>query len=112
VAFQAFLLLEVPLAVSEERTINFRTMGYEPSWLSRRRRKARVGAVSASRCNGKCLFVMPTESDLGVITKSIAAQALGKREGPQARGWENHQPWSGSHFPRCSKGPIRQKLLT
>jgi type III restriction enzyme len=31
-AFQAFLLPEAPLAVSEERTINFKTMGYEPSW--------------------------------------------------------------------------------
>ena len=33
VAFQAFLLPEAPLAVSEERTINFKTMSYEPSWL-------------------------------------------------------------------------------
>jgi type III restriction enzyme len=32
-AFQAFLLPEAPLAVSEERTINFKTMSYEPSWL-------------------------------------------------------------------------------
>jgi len=33
VAFQALLLPEAPLAVSEERTINFKTMGYEPGWL-------------------------------------------------------------------------------
>ena len=32
-AFQGFLLPESPLAVSEERTINFKTMSYEPSWL-------------------------------------------------------------------------------
>jgi type III restriction enzyme len=32
-AFQTFLLPEAPLAVSEERTINFKTMSYEPSWL-------------------------------------------------------------------------------
>jgi type III restriction enzyme len=32
-AFQAFLLPELALAVSDEYTINFRTMGYEPSWL-------------------------------------------------------------------------------
>ena len=32
-AFQALLLPESPLAVSEERAINFQTMGYEPSWL-------------------------------------------------------------------------------
>jgi type III restriction enzyme len=32
-AFQALLLPESPLAVSEERTINFKTMSYEPSWL-------------------------------------------------------------------------------
>jgi type III restriction enzyme len=32
-AFQAFLLPEAPLAVSEERTINFKRMSYEPSWL-------------------------------------------------------------------------------
>lgn len=32
-AFQAFLLPDAPLAVSEERTINFKTMSYEPSWL-------------------------------------------------------------------------------
>lgn len=31
-AFQAFLLPASALAVSEERTINFKTMGYEPSW--------------------------------------------------------------------------------
>ena len=33
VAFQAFLLPQAPLAVSEERAINFKTMSYEPSWL-------------------------------------------------------------------------------
>lgn len=33
VAFQSFLLPEAPLAVSKERTINFKTMLYEPSWL-------------------------------------------------------------------------------
>jgi type III restriction enzyme len=33
VAFQSFLLPEAPLAVSEDRTINFKTMGYEPGWL-------------------------------------------------------------------------------
>ena len=32
-AFQAFLLPDAPLAVSEERTVNFKTMSYEPSWL-------------------------------------------------------------------------------
>jgi type III restriction enzyme len=32
-AFQGFLLPESPLAVSEERTINFKTMSYEPGWL-------------------------------------------------------------------------------
>ena len=32
VAFQAFLLPESMLTVSEERTINFKTMSYEPSW--------------------------------------------------------------------------------
>ena len=32
-AFQAFLLPEAPLAVTEERTINFKSMSYEPSWL-------------------------------------------------------------------------------
>jgi type III restriction enzyme len=32
-AFQTFLLPEAPLAVSEERTINFKTMLYEPGWL-------------------------------------------------------------------------------
>lgn len=32
-AFQAFLLPDAPLAVSEERTINFKAMSYEPSWL-------------------------------------------------------------------------------
>ena len=33
VAFQAFLLPESVLAVSEVRAINFKTMVYEPSWL-------------------------------------------------------------------------------
>ncbi|MEI7939692.1 MAG: hypothetical protein WCK27_23670, partial [Verrucomicrobiota bacterium] len=33
IAFQTFLLPEASLAVSEERTINFKTMSYEPSWL-------------------------------------------------------------------------------
>jgi len=33
VAFQALLVPESPLAVSEERAINFGTMGYEPGWL-------------------------------------------------------------------------------
>ena len=33
VAFQTFLLPDAPLAVSEERSINFKTMSYEPSWL-------------------------------------------------------------------------------
>ena len=32
-AFQLFLLPEAPLAVSEQRAINFKTMSYEPSWL-------------------------------------------------------------------------------
>ncbi|MFZ1507860.1 MAG: DEAD/DEAH box helicase family protein [Anaerolineae bacterium] len=32
-AFQAFLLPQSVLAVSDEVAINFRTMGYEPSWL-------------------------------------------------------------------------------
>jgi len=32
-AFQAFLLPGTPLAVSDEKVINFRTMSYEPSWL-------------------------------------------------------------------------------
>ncbi|MCX6907083.1 MAG: DEAD/DEAH box helicase family protein, partial [Verrucomicrobia bacterium] len=32
-AFQAFLLPESALAVSKERAINFKTMGYEPNWL-------------------------------------------------------------------------------
>lgn len=32
-AFQAFLLPESMLAVSDERAINFKTMSYEPSWL-------------------------------------------------------------------------------
>ncbi|MFZ2640823.1 MAG: DEAD/DEAH box helicase family protein [Verrucomicrobiia bacterium] len=32
-AFQSFLLPESALAVSEDRAINFKTMGYEPSWL-------------------------------------------------------------------------------
>ncbi|MDA8239812.1 MAG: hypothetical protein M0Z67_05495 [Nitrospiraceae bacterium] len=32
-AFQAFLLPDSMLAVSDERTINFKTMAYEPSWL-------------------------------------------------------------------------------
>jgi type III restriction enzyme len=32
-AFQTFLLPEAPLTVSEERTINFKTMSYESSWL-------------------------------------------------------------------------------
>ncbi|HXR04919.1 MAG TPA: DEAD/DEAH box helicase family protein [Verrucomicrobiae bacterium] len=33
VAFQSFLLREAPLAVTDERAINFKTMLYEPSWL-------------------------------------------------------------------------------
>jgi type III restriction enzyme len=33
VAFQAFLLPESMLTVSEDRAINFKTMSYEPSWL-------------------------------------------------------------------------------
>ena len=33
IAFQAFLLPESMLTVGEERTINFKTMSYEPSWL-------------------------------------------------------------------------------
>jgi type III restriction enzyme len=33
VAFQTFLLPEAALAVSEERTMNFKSMSYEPSWL-------------------------------------------------------------------------------
>jgi type III restriction enzyme len=32
VAFQSFLLPEAPLAVTDERAINFKTMLYEPSW--------------------------------------------------------------------------------
>ena len=32
-AFQTFLLPQAPLAVTSERTINFKTMSYEPSWL-------------------------------------------------------------------------------
>jgi type III restriction enzyme len=32
-AFQAFLLPQSELTVSDEYAINFRTMGYEPSWL-------------------------------------------------------------------------------
>jgi len=32
-AFQMFLLPQAPLSVSGQRTINFKTMGYEPSWL-------------------------------------------------------------------------------
>ena len=32
-AFRQFLLLGSALAVSDERTINFKTMNYEPSWL-------------------------------------------------------------------------------
>jgi type III restriction enzyme len=32
-AFQMFLLPESSLTVSDERGINFKTMGYEPSWL-------------------------------------------------------------------------------
>lgn len=32
-AFQAFLLPESPLAVSEQRSLNFKTMLYEPGWL-------------------------------------------------------------------------------
>ena len=31
--FQRFLLPESPLTVSDARTINFKTMSYEPSWL-------------------------------------------------------------------------------
>ena len=33
VAFQAFLLPQSELVVSDEYAINFKTMGYEPSWL-------------------------------------------------------------------------------
>ncbi len=33
VAFQGWLMPESSLAVSEERSVNFKTMGYEPSWL-------------------------------------------------------------------------------
>jgi type III restriction enzyme len=33
IAFQSFLLPGAPLAVSDERAINFKTMLYEPSWL-------------------------------------------------------------------------------
>ena len=33
IAFQTFLLPESTLTVGEERSINFRTMSYEPSWL-------------------------------------------------------------------------------
>ena len=33
IAFQAFLLPESTLTVGEERSINFKTMSYEPSWL-------------------------------------------------------------------------------
>ncbi|MEY2429129.1 MAG: type restriction enzyme, partial [Verrucomicrobiota bacterium] len=32
-AFQSFLLPESPLAVTEQRSINFKTMAYEPSWV-------------------------------------------------------------------------------
>jgi type III restriction enzyme len=32
-AFQTFLLPQAPLAVTSQRTINFKTMSYEPSWL-------------------------------------------------------------------------------
>jgi hypothetical protein len=32
-AFQMFLLPESSLIVSDERGINFKTTGYEPSWL-------------------------------------------------------------------------------
>jgi hypothetical protein len=31
--FQALLLPQAPLAVSEERSLNFKTMGYEPGWF-------------------------------------------------------------------------------
>ena len=33
--------------------------------------KRAVGTVCASRSNGKCLFVMPTEGDFSVITKAM-----------------------------------------
>jgi type III restriction enzyme len=33
--------------------------------------KRAVGAVWASRSNGKCLFVMPTEADFSVVTKAV-----------------------------------------
>jgi type III restriction enzyme len=162
VAFQQFLLPDSMLAVSDERTINFRTMQYEPSWLyeggfkfekhyfgpkpgelrettaggaqteefkcaqfldglpevqfwmrnlsgkftsfrlqtSKYRfypdflcqlvdgrvlaveykgahlwtdaeEKRAVGAVWASRSDGRCLFVMPTEGDFSVISKMV-----------------------------------------
>jgi type III restriction enzyme len=163
-AFQAFLLPESALAVSDERAINFKTMVYEPGWLyeggfqfkkhyfgpkpgelresapggetteefkcaqfidglpevkfwvrnlSRRNssfklqtsndwfypdflcqltdgrvlvveykgkhlydgvdseEKRAIGAVWASRSGGRCLFVMPTESDFSAITKIV-----------------------------------------
>ena len=33
IAFQTFLLPESMLVASDERALNFKTMGYEPSWL-------------------------------------------------------------------------------
>ncbi|MBI4000974.1 MAG: DEAD/DEAH box helicase family protein [Nitrospira defluvii] len=163
-SFQMFLLPDSPLTVSEERTINFKTMGYEPSrvyeggvqfqkhyfgprpgeltekradgqvteefqcaqfldglpqvrfWVRNLPRKATsfrlqtskdwfypdflcqltdgrvlaieykgkhlfdgvdaeekraVGAVWASRSNGRCLFVMPTDGDFSVVLKAV-----------------------------------------
>lgn len=39
-------------------------------WTDAEEKRA-VGAVWASRSGGRCLFVMPTDSDLSVITKAI-----------------------------------------
>ena len=87
VAFQGFLLPDSALAVSPERAINFRTMTYEPSWLyeggfrfekhyfgpkpGELQEKRAVGAVWASRSEGRCLFVMPTEGDFSGINRMV-----------------------------------------